>query len=392
MSDDILEKIVALSDGELSSSQAAEVYQMLAKNPELQEELNYHLKMKNVYKKIEIPPPSHLKSNILIGSGLAYVFWKTKGFIYGLITSGVAVTAFLGYQFDVLSYKEDFAIKDNVNIEKNYEKIETKISLPKLNSEYKNIESSYTNFNNFSSNLSSNQNLNSRINSDIIDDTNLSGVLSIDNSNSERIMIQRNLENYPTGINLLFRNNSNDEFVLLRGDYSNYNVEEYDELKSKLNFTIRKSYFNNIQDLSLDNSQKLDLNNASIALMYEYNDNFHFGLEYNGEEFAQKFSLNVNDSTANYQQFYNTYYFGLAGKYYLANNFLNSNLSFFGKGLIGATTVGPVLRLEIGGEFYLFDKWSIVSALELSSLIYSIDGNINYSGRSGFSTGLKYDF
>lgn len=392
MSDDILEKIVALSDGELSSSQAAEVYQMLAQNPELQEELNYHLKMKNVYKKIETPPPSHLKSNILIGSGLAYVFWKTKGFIYSLITSGVAVIGFLGYQLDVLSYKEDIANNDNLKVEQNYEKFDTKITLPKLNSEYKNIESSYTNFNNFSKNLASNQNYYSSNNTSFKNDINLNEVVSLEASNFDNIKINDNSENYPTGINLLFRSSSNNDFVLLRANHNNNNIEELNELKSKLNFNIRKSYLNNTQNLSLDNSQKLDLNNASFALMYEYNDKFHFGLEYNGEEFAQKFNLNVNDSIATYQQFFNTYYFGVTGKYYLANNLLNSNVSFFGKGLIGATTLGPVLRLEIGAEYFLFDRWSIVSSFELSSLIYNVDGNINYSGRSGFSTGLKYDF
>ena len=121
--DNILEKIVTLSDGELSSSESAEVYQLIAANPELQDELNHHLKMKNVYKRIETPPPIHLKSNILEASGLAYVFWKTKGFIFSTLTSGLAVVALLGYQLDVFGFRDN---SDILNFDKHiiFEKID----------------------------------------------------------------------------------------------------------------------------------------------------------------------------------------------------------------------------------------------------------------------------
>ena len=81
-----------------------------------------------------------------------------------------------------------------------------------------------------------------------------------------------------------------------------------------------------------------------------------------------------------------------AGKYYLPFRTINDRLSFFGKGMLGTTSIGPVLRIEVGGEFYIFDKWSVVASYELSNLFYSVNGNLNVSNRNGANFGFKYDF
>lgn len=385
--DNILEKIVALSDGELSSSESAEVYQLIAANPELQVELNHHLKMKNVYKRIETPPPIHLKSNILEASGLAYVFWKTKGFIFSMLTSGLAVVAFLGYQLDVFGFKDN---SENLKLENHTisdVKVDEKIILPKLNKEYSNIESFSTNFKN-NKNQNSKRNVLNILSSNLLDDEVQS---SIQNQENNEIVKLENSNNLSVFNAVILHNSKSGEGIILNR-LNTQNSEAVDEFISKLNLNFRKSITNQMINLDLSNTQQLDLNNASISLMYEYSENFHFGFEVNGEEFAQKFSTMVNDSVANYQQFYNSYYFGIAGKYFLPFKTINDRLSFFGKGMLGATSIGPVVRVEIGGEFHIYDKWSVVTSYELSNLIYSVNGKLNVSNRNGANFGFKYDF
>ncbi len=385
--DNILEKIVTLSDGELSSSESAEVYQLIAANPELQDELNHHLKMKNVYKRIETPPPIHLKSNILEASGLAYVFWKTKGFIFSTLTSGLAVVALIGYQLDVFGFRDN---SDILNFDKHKifeNKVDEKIILPKLNKEYSNIESFSTNFKNHN-NQAFNRNLPNHLTANLSKEEVRSNLQS--QSNEDFVKLE-NSNNLPVFNAIILHNSKSGEGIILNS-LDIYKNEEIKEFMSKINLNFRKSITNQMINLDLSNSQQLDLNNASISLMYEYSENFHFGIEFNGEEFAQKFTTMVNDSVANYQQFYNSYYFGLAGKYYLPFKTINDRLSFFGKGMLGTTSIGPVLRIEVGGEFYIFDKWSVVASYELSNLFYSVNGNLNVSNRNGANFGFKYDF
>lgn len=385
--DNILEKIVALSDGELSSSESAEVYQLIAANPELQDELNHHLKMKNVYKRIETPPPIHLKSNILEASGLAYVFWKTKGFIFSTLTSGLAVVALLGYQLDVFGFRDN---SDILNFDKHKifeNKVDEKIILPKLNKEYSNIESFSTNFKNHN-NQAFNRNLPNHLTANLSKEEVRSNLQSQSNEDFVKLENSNNLSVFNA---IILHNSKSGEGIILNS-LDIYKNEEIKEFMSKINLNFRKSIVNQMINLDLSNSQQLDLNNASISLMYEYSENFHFGIEFNGEEFAQKFTTMVNDSVANYQQFYNSYYFGLAGKYYLPFKTINDRLSFFGKGMLGTTSIGPVLRIEVGGEFYIFDKWSVVASYELSNLFYSVNGNLNVSNRNGANFGFKYDF
>ena len=385
--DNILEKIVTLSDGELSSSESAEVYQLIAANPELQDELNHHLKMKNVYKRIETPPPIHLKSNILEASGLAYVFWKTKGFIFSTLTSGLAVVALLGYQLDVFGFRDN---SDILNFDKHKifeNKVDEKIILPKLNKEYSNIESFSTNFKNHN-NQAFNRNLPNHLTANLSKEEVRSNLQSQSNEDFVKLENSNNLSVFNA---IILHNSKSGEGIILNS-LDIYKNEEIKEFMSKINLNFRKSITNQMINLDLSNSQQLDLNNASISLMYEYSENFHFGIEFNGEEFAQKFTTMVNDSVANYQQFYNSYYFGLAGKYYLPFKTINDRLSFFGKGMLGTTSIGPVLRIEVGGEFYIFDKWSVVASYELSNLFYSVNGNLNVSNRNGANFGFKYDF
>lgn len=377
---EILEKIVALSDGELSTDEASEVYQLLANNPKLQDELNYHLKMKNVYKKIETPPPSHLKSKILIGSGLAYVFWKTKGFLYSMISGGIAISAFLGYQLGFLSFGEG-----NQIIESN-KKYSEMIVLPELNKEYSNINSELIDLgeiykfdvqkdeNNIASNF--NNNLEVNINKD---------------KNPEYTV--KNSFNIPSELSLVLSNSKNKELLVINSISSDYNEIRFQQnnILSKFNLNFRRSFVNNYEILDINNSQKLDLNFSSVSLMYEYSNNFEFGLELSGEEFAQRFRTQINDSIANYQQFFNSYYLGLTSKYYLPLELFNNDLSFFTKGLIGATSLGPVFRIELGGEYHLYDRISLIGTLELSSLIYNVNGKVNHSSRQGTTFGLKYD-
>lgn len=395
--EEIVQKIVAYSDGELNSEESAELFDHIAMNPEYQEELSYHLKMKNVYSKMIETPPPILKSKILASSGIGFVFWKTKSFIYSSVASGLAVATTIGYFLGI----SNAPIEENNFAVNNNNKVLNEMALPDVKTDYINelkennfaeenpqINNSNIFENDFSEkgNIINNDNLAKNNISLINEEKNIdNNFYSVPNLNESEILPSNNL--------ILNTSLNEGRVFIVSSNISQSDIENINSFMSKLNFTFRGTMANNLTEVDILNSNKLDFNNASIALFYEYSDKLHFGLEFSGEDYAQKYSKQVANVKTTYHQYYNTNYFGLTGKYYFADNLLKiDDLSLFGKGLIGGTQLGPIVRAEIGAEYNLFQNWNIYLAYEGSNLTYFFEDKLHNSSRSGLNFGFKYDF
>lgn len=392
--DTLIEKIIALVDGELDAEESAEILDYINQNPALQEEFNYHLKMKNVYNRMTEQPPSHLKSKILASSGLGFLFWKTKSFIISSISTGVVIATIVGYYLGINDI-------DNSSDSTNYVKTESFIKLPELPNIYANEVEDFNNSNNYSNQLLKEKIILEYINS-IKSQINQEEIIISNSNNDEILEISNKLES-ENSYNL-------DDFTLTNSSIvnqlsSNFNFnpnkkykvrkiyssdEEYKSFFQMLNIDVRKSLSNNRLNLNFDNPETNQFNISSISLYYEYNDFIDVGIEAGSENFAQKYKFVEKDKTTNYQQYFNAYYLGISAKYYLPLEFFDI-LKLYSKGFIGGNNLGPVTRVELAVELNLNNEWYLYSGFEISNLSYYFGGSTFHSSKSGFNLGLKYD-
>lgn len=395
MNNDLLiEKIIALSDGELSSDEAAEVYDYLAQHPELQDEMNYHLKMKNSFSRAIEQPPSHLKNKILATSGLGLVFWKTKAFISSAISSAVAVGVTVAY----------FLVSGNLTQQEfaSFEPFQNSIELPAVENYFANIPIESNNNIESGNNVKSTKFIsdfdagkpesNSQLGANSNDISNFATAEDNNPNINQRVFLIETSE-----LNNL-TNSINSNYIRENGKFGSYrsvSIEDYEkaeEFKSKMYIQVRKTFAQNNIELEFNNSDKLDLNNSSYALFYQISDNFHLGIEYSREDFTQKYAISDGNLTTTYMQYFNANIFGVSGRYNLPIKLIDDKLSFYTNGMIGATNLGPVTRIEFGTQFRLVKNWAIYGGYEFANLMYFFEGNTFNSSRKGLLTGLRYDF
>ena len=214
--------------------------------------------------------------------------------------------------------------------------------------------------------------------------------LSSNSDNSSQIKLSKS--NFFNSSDFVITNQKGLKNIGSKSNITIEDIENANSFLSKFNVQGRKTYAKNTIDLDIQNSDKLNMNNSSITIFYEVSDNLQFGLEFSREGFAQRFELTEGNLTTNYQQFFNTNIFGIAGKYYIPIKLINDRLTFFSKGFVGGTNLGPVTRLELGSELRLIQNWSLFAGYEISNLTYFFEGNTFNSTRTGFLTGLRYDF
>ncbi len=392
MNNDILiEKIIALVDGELDATESSEILNIINQNPELQDEFNYHLKMKNVYGKIVEQPPAFLKSKILATSGLGFIFWKSKSFIISSISTAIVVATTVGYYFGINDNNVNTENKELANL--NYNKVSSSIDLPNLQdiyvNEINNIQE-YTNFNSYNINRLQNSNVNYNTKEESSENTNINSnndlVSNFDTKiDSENQLVKSNIFNSTNSQNFELPKNKKYKLRKIYG-----NEEDFSSFYDKLNIDIRKSFANNNLDLNFQNPETNQFNISSISIYYEYSDNIDVGIEAGSESFAQKYQFVQNDLTIKYQQYFNAYYFGVSTKYYLPIEF-NDRFRLYTKAFIGGNNLGPVTRGEIAVQFRLNNKWYLYTGGEISNLTYFHGGSTFNSTKSGLNVGMKYD-
>ena len=232
MSNDILiEKIIALVDGELDSEETSEILNSINQNPELQEEFNYHLKMKNVYSRMTEQPPSHLKSKILASSGLGFLFWKTKSFIISSISTGVVVATAIGYYFGL----HETDIDKNIKIV-DFVKKETLISLPELPLVYTNEVFANEKSNNYVNQISKQKIILEYLNSIKNNITTVENTITNNSEivNNEIVKVNNNLES---------KSENQIDYVVLNNSKINNHLGTNLISPSNKKYRVRKIYF-----------------------------------------------------------------------------------------------------------------------------------------------------
>lgn len=383
------EKIISLLDGELNPADSSQLYNDMASDIELQEEMNQQISLKNVINKNNSLPPSALKNEIAQKIGIySEPLYKSRYLSYLATLLFGGLISFFTFNF-FQDKNISNTIQENQPIYSSSKPIDIEIITP-LPNEYsqKSVNNSQDyNKSNKNTNLyTPKPEYNSIPNETSIENT---GVNYINNSNditqSEIVNYQDVNENTITP-----QTYSNSQFALF-SDINNNSVNQ-NYKKSKFTFIINKFQDHSITNVGVSPIINPTINNLSVALMYNYNDNWQFGLEYGQEYFNQRFYSQENFVKHFIDQIYLSNWIGVNSRY-LSNNFDTYFApQVFAKALLAYSEAGPISKLETGLVFNLNNRLSFSTGFQYSNLLYTYKSQFFHSNKIGLNAGLNIKF
>lgn len=405
------EKLECFLDGELSATQASELFAELAINPKLQQEMQMLMKMKDSFKSSYSKVPDHLKTGIMLktglenptfinqikaGAGFAAAFWALLTGKVAYVTYSILIALGIGFYFynDYKTNNFDDKIEyssNKINPIENKIDSEPKNSIAKIESteEVSAITKDFEGFlaNEKHRNYSSKKN---KINSNQIN-LNTSNNLSTDNLNNNTKM--NIYSNYLFNSNIVNQiNNFNSS--------KNLNIENLNNLSSIYGFDFLQNltlHFKNFNGISSVENRVNDLNstilnNISIGLMYNISKNFSIGIEGGLENFNLKFQGYENDILMNYYQNYNAVWGGLAMQYTFNPIFEMIELEPYLRGLMAINELGPVFKLGAGAKYYISSNVALSAGIESGWFIYENNSKYFNTNKTGYSIGFVFGF
>ncbi len=132
------------------------------------------------------------------------------------------------------------------------------------------------------------------------------------------------------------------------------------------------------------------VNNFSIVINYKINKKHHIGLAYGQENFLMQFDQQEGEIIYTYNQSFNSNW--VAGTYkYAFPQIANSGVCPEVSILVGATQVGPVVKLGSGIAYLVTDNFILNLGIEYSLLSYPTHGDWR-NGQWFFTHKLGYSF
>ncbi len=158
------------------------------------------------------------------------------------------------------------------------------------------------------------------------------------------------------------------------------------------NYSIR---IRNLQNLS-NNSEFSSINNnvpfyndLAIGSWYKI-DNYHsIGVEFGMEKFAQQFKLN---NGLEYLQNPEFLWAGISYRFAMKELFVPYILYPYSEVFAGATSVGPLFRVQTGLNYLITNSIGINIGVEYNALYYNVEGTIYNSNKLGVTSGINFNF
>jgi len=219
------------------------------------------------------------------------------------------------------------------------------------------------------------------------------------NRNDDYLLISKNLSNFSDYLSdlsnsKLYKSNeylnrnsliSNSNIIPIYTIGSIHNHIETNESKFVLLFNRDLSHVkpnkNNINPNSYDN--------MSLSGIYRLNSNHAFGIEVSYQNYNQEFPIIIGDQK--YTLIQSPKLLAITPFYKYSTN-LTNYLSPYIQAGIGATSVGPIGKLVIGGEVKLVASLKANLSYGASALIYNVDNKLYSTNKYGFVYGLSYGF
>lgn len=400
-------KISEFLDGELSAEETRELFVHIADSPELQEELKTSMAVRNMFHQELIPPPKQAKI-FLYGKlnlqktavVLSFLISVITQFRKILLNPAVGATL-LGLGIFLLGYFSAEYVK-NQNLANSNKTTQTNLiakqvdqSIPVVSS--KEIASNPKSIANINKPIALSK---TKFSNQVLPNITNSFQSSANFSDNEFSYNQeKNLAKEPhtqdfermVTSTLLAKANKNVKFNIPNETYP-----EFDYLISsfldKMSIAITKSNNNSNIKTNLEPLSNPMLNDYSVAIAYNINEQNALAIEFGQENYAQRFSGIINQSNAIINQVYTAQWYGFSYQYNfdkLSNQVL---VNPFFKVLAGVTKIGPMFKGSFGLGYSVNDKLILNAGLEASTLIYEFQGNRFNTNKYGFFYGAKLNF
>jgi hypothetical protein len=390
------DKVNLFIDGELPQEEATELFYAIADNPELQEEFKQSLVLKNLMKQDLIAPPPYLKEQLLAKFNLQKtaifstislaILAFLRRYLMNPIAGGIifgGMMFLLGYFLNPVRENNELGnISTKNNISNNNIPIVSSKAPEQSPSEskqavvLKNRKSiAKDNFGNAP-----------------IAKTNFQKLtvpnFNVQSNNQPAATIPGTIYNSDAFVKS--SNNSfnlNPEIALNKANpYYFYNFLE------KVSISFNKNFFNSNIKSNLEPLSNPMLNNFSMSLAYSIDPRNSFSIEYGQENFTQKFSGKINGNNAEITQVYTAQYAGVGYRHYFPSIESIYRLNPYTKLFVGGTQVGTLGKIEVGLNYNLSEKMSLLAGFETSALLYKFQNQLYNSMNYGLVTGLTISF
>jgi hypothetical protein len=380
------EKLTAFIDGELSKEELGTLFYELAQNPDMQEEFNQLMLIKNTFRNKQVAAPAFLKEKILTKVGLG-----TPTLIERIFSPAFFSAMFAGSWLRIASVSSlvlliglvifSKFIDSNSDAEMRQILLSSESSAPQYP-----IMSSQSDDEAVSTNSAINLPTTRRVNSQ-------SGALAASNRNATVSPVQDDLSDdlarLPNNENLLavqtkFRaiDNSNP----YNANYFDFGGTNSYGLVQTPNYTSLGRFLSNVSlsfkkfgaysfpNFDVAASNEPMLNNFSVGLNYKINKNHSVGLAYGQENFLMQFDQQEGEIIYDYKQSFNSMW--LAGTYkFVFGEIGNTRVIPELNALIGASQVGPLGKAGVGFGYMISDNFMFNIGAEYSAMLYPTRGD-----------------
>lgn len=394
-------KISEFLDGELSPEETRELFNYIADNPELQEELKSSMAVRNMFHQELIPPPP--QSKVLLYSKLnlqktavvlgflittltqlrKILFNPTVGatllgigmFLMGYYASQLSFDRNQNSSFNATSSQiEKNNAADNIPIVSSSEKIS-----PVQTSKANNSNPTVPNKSKPKTMQSLPQIKTAQANNNLYE------------ANSEIIDYKAPIQN---------------ELLLSKSKSSNYdlnnnkiNFELLPEVEyilssflDKMSISITKSNNTSTIKNNLEPLSNPMLNDYSVAIGFNIDKNNSISFEFGQENYPQRYTGVINNRNATINQIYTAQWYGLSYQHTFDSFSDKLLISPFTKVLASTTKVGPLLKGSAGLSYNVNEKLILQLGFEASSLYYQFQGNTFNTLKYGIFYGAKLNF
>ena len=402
-------RISEFLDGELSPDETRELFNYIANNPELQEELKSSIAVRNMFHQELIPPPKNSKIllygklNLQKSAAILSLFLSIFTHFRRFIMNPAVGSALVGIGIFLLGfYTAEFAKKQSNPA------TSSKIVSPQISNSEKEpipiVQSKELNGTNVPFVPKANQPPKiARSEKNNKPNSNIAAITVLFNNNQDNL-----IQNIPT---------NNDETT-------NLNQINYDRLIYSATFapinqhigttTIKRSYpeidylissFLDKMSIGISKSNSTSnikndleplsnpmLNDYSVAIGYNLNESNVIAIEFGQENYPQRYTGVINESEAVINQVYTAQWYGVSYQYNFDGITDKMMINPFIKILSSLTKVGPFFKGSLGMNYSINDKLILNIGLESSTLLYEFQGKNFNTTKYGIFYGAKINF
>lgn len=406
-------------DGTLSQAEEDNFFNLLSGESDLRSELKSQLAIKNavksdlsaytprsestytIFNKLDLYPPVPITNPAAIFSDKIVSFVKAKsGYILSGLISAAATALLMFLWFDQQEGNDLYPNRNNTAVYNSDDQFE-KQNLAKHNEKFNSNPESVENLNQIqkqespkeiikyvyiekkSSKVSENS-LNNKLNEITAEnDLNSFNQNSSDLSHSKEISLSSKPDLYFGSSQKM----SNDNIIFTAGGFeNNISADKF------LSFEIRRgNYYHGTssQAKSKNSAAFLDI---GVSLLYKLSKQLSLGIDYQNEQYVQKFSGVEDGVVYDYEQIPNFNTFSLILHYMPEFLQVDNLLKPYIQTAVGANESGPSGRLGLGLEFYLVENIFIKAGTEYNVLLFKQGKSAFISDKTGFHFGLGLDF